>query len=80
MPKDSADQLGQLSSAIQEFLRLPVEGSELLPKAEELVEALRTRVAGSEHLRRYRTVRERMERDEESFVAPPNYTYTLHVG
>ena len=80
MPKDPADQLGQLSSAIREFLKLPLEHSELLPKAEGLVEALRTQVAGSEHLRRYRAVRERMERHEESFVAPPNYTYTLHAG
>lgn len=80
MPEDRGLQMGQLSSAIQEFLKLPLEDSQLLPKAEELVEALRTRFAGSEHFRRYRAVRERMQKDTESFVAPPNYTYTLHTG
>jgi hypothetical protein len=79
MSSTTAD-LGELSSAIQELLKLSPEDAELLPKTEKLVELLRTEIQGSEHLRRYRAVRERMGRDEESFVAPPNYTYTLHTA
>ena len=78
MSKGPDGDLGRLSLAIGDFLKLPAGDSELLPKAGELMKALRTHISGSEHLRRYRAVRERMARDEDSFFAPPNFAYTLH--
>ena len=72
-------EFSKLSSELQDLLKNPSGENELLPKSEKLFELLHAEIEGSENLQRYHKIKERMSKDKESYIIPPNYIYSLHT-
>lgn len=68
----------QISKAIGDFLVHSEVDETLLPKADEVLKLVGKAVKESEVLIRYRVVRQRMPRAEGDYIAPPEFSYTLH--
>lgn len=68
----------KMRETIENFLSSPTTDPRLLPLAEEIIEAVRTAVAESEDLRRYREARERMGSTPKYFFTSPNFPYTIN--
>ena len=69
--------LTEILRAMGDTLRASPSRDESLPQLVKLTEQLGALSAASEDLHRYRETRKRMGARPESFIAPPNFAYTI---
>jgi hypothetical protein len=68
----------KLKEDIEQFLTIPTADPRLVPKARDLMEALRSLASESQDLERYREISRRMAPAPKYSFVPPNFMYTVH--